>query len=333
MDILSDVLGVIRISGAVLFHGEFSAPWCVATPPAHEMARRLMPGAKRLILFHIVAEGECWAERDDAPAVHLAAGDVIVLPYGHAHALADTPGQRPTPIAALLPPPPWSKLPVVKHGGSGTPTRILCGFLHADDAPLHPLLTSLPAMLRVRARTGEPAHRLETIIGYTLEEAKAARPGVACLLTRLVDILFVEILRRHMEELTEEDIRPLAGLKDPLVRRTLELLHAEPQRRWTLADLARLAGTSRSVLAERFKALMGCAPMQYVTQWRLQIAAHRLCQPQESMAKVAAQIGYDSEAAFNRAFKRYVGEPPATWRRKRLSGVEAIGSTTGELRR
>jgi AraC-like DNA-binding protein len=318
MDILSEVLGVIRISGACLFHGEFSAPWCVATPPAHEMARRLLPGAKRLILFHIVAEGECWAEEDNAPPIHLAAGDVLVLPYGHAHALADTPGQAPTPLVALLPPRPWPALPVVKHGGPGAPTRILCGFLHADDAPLHPLLTSLPVLLRVRPRTGGATHRLETIIGYTLDEARAARPGTACLLTRLVDILFVEILRRHVEELGEEEIKPLAGLKDPVVRRALELIHNEPQRGWTLDGLAQLAGTSRSVLAERFKSRMGCAPMRYVMQWRLQLAAHRLSQPQERMAQVAIQTGYDSEAAFNRAFKRYMGEPPAAWRRKRL---------------
>jgi len=286
------------------------------------MARRLMPGAKRMILFHIIAEGECWAERHGSEPLHLAAGDVITLPFGDAHALADAPGHPPTSIAALLPPRPWASLPVVRHGGSGPRTRILCGFLHADDVPLHPLLMGLPPMLRVRSRAGEPAPRLEAIVGYTLEESRAARPGVGCLLTRLVDILFVEILRRHMEELPEEEIKPLAGLKDALVRRALELLHAEPLRRWTLADLAERAGASRSVLAERFKTVMGCAPMQYLMRWRLQLAAHRLCQPQESTAQVAAQFGYESEAAFNRAFKRYVGEPPATWRRKRLIGFE-----------
>jgi AraC family transcriptional regulator, alkane utilization regulator len=326
MDILSDVLGVIRISGAVLFHGEFSAPWCVSTPPASLMARVLMPGAKRLILFHIIAEGECWAERHGSPPLHLAAGDVIALPFGDAHALADAPGHPPTPIAALLPPRPWATFPVVRHGGSGPRTRILCGFLHADDVPLHPLLASLPPMLRVRSRMAEPAPRLEAIIGYTLEEARAARPGVSCLLTRLVDILFVEILRRHLEDLPQEEIRPLAGLKDSQVRRALELLHSEPRRRWTLDDLAQRTGTSRSVLAERFKTVMGCAPIQYLTQWRLQLAAHQLCQPQESVAQVAAQFGYESEAAFNRAFKRYLGEPPATWRRKRLPGFEASQS-------
>jgi AraC-like DNA-binding protein len=287
-----------------------------------------MPGAKRLILFHIIAEGDCWAERAGSPPVHLTAGNVIVLPFGDAHALADTPGREPTPITAILPPRPWSKLPLVVHGGSGARTRILCGFLHADDAPLHPLLAALPPLLRVPAQQLateqqlEPMPRLETIIRYTLEEARLARPGGSCLLTRLIDVLFVEILRRHMEGIPDERVKPLAALKDPVVGRALELLHAEPERPWTLGELAERAGASRSVLAERFTDLLGCPPMKYLIRWRLQIAAHSLCQPQESTAAVAAQAGYESEAAFNRAFKRYTGEPPVTWRRHRLTSLE-----------
>jgi transcriptional regulator GlxA family with amidase domain len=175
-------------------------------------------------------------------------------------------------------------------------------------------------MLRVRPSDMEPAPRLEAIIRYTLDEASAARPGGQCLLTRLVEVLFVEILRRHMEDRAVDEVKPLAALRDPVVRRALESLHAELEKPWTLEELAHRVGVSRSVLAERFKNLMGCPPMLYLTKWRLQVAAHCLAQPQESTASVAARVGYESQAAFNRAFKRYAGVPPGTWRRK-LSSV------------
>ena len=320
MDILSDVLRTIRISGAVLFQAEFSAPFSVSTPPSRLMAQVLAPDAKRLILFHIVSEGECWIEQEGSPQLPLAAGDVIVLPYGDAHCLADSPGREAISIAALLPRRPWSRLPRVVHGGGGVVTRILCGFLHADDLPLHPLLAGLPPALRVRPSDTGDSPRLEAIIRYTLDEACAARPGGECLLTRLVEVLFVEILRRHMEDMAADQVKPLAALRDPVVRRALESLHAEIEKSWTLEELARRAGTSRSVLAERFKSLMGCPPMQYLSKWRLQVAAHCLTQPHEATAAVAARVGYVSEAAFNRAFKRYAGEPPGMWRR-RFSGV------------
>jgi len=319
-DVLSDVLRVMRISGALLFHTEFSAPFCVSAPPAHEgSARLLAPGAKRFIRFHIIEEGECWVERDGSTPLHLAAGDVIVFPDGDAHEIADAPGRDPVPVAALLPPPPWPKLPTIRHGGGGAVTRILCGFLHADDLPYHPLLAALPPMLRVRAQHSQPLPRLETIIGYTLEESRHERPGSECMLSRLIEVLFVEVLRRHIEKLSDEEIRPLGALRDPLVCRALELLHAKPQHPWSVNDLAQRVGASRSVLAERFRDLVGMPPMQYLTGWRLQMAARSLCQLHARVSEVAEQAGYESEAAFNRAFKRYAGEPPAAWRRKQLA--------------
>jgi len=319
-DVLSDVLRAMRIGGALLFHTEFSAPFCVSAPPADEgLARLLAPGAKRFIRFHIIEEGECWAERDGSAPLHLAAGDVIVFPYGDAHEIADALGRDPVPVAALLPPPPWPRLPTVRHGGAGPVTRILCGFLHADDLPYHPLLAGLPPMLRVRAQHSQPLPRLETIIGYTLEESWHERPGSECMLSRLIEVLFVEVLRRQIEKLSDEEIRPLGALRDPLVSRALELLHAKPQHPWSVNDLARRVGASRLVLAERFSNLVGMPPMQYLTGWRLQMAARCLCQPHASVSEVAEQAGYESEAAFNRAFKRYAGEPPATWRRRQLA--------------
>lgn len=324
MDVLSDVLRVIRISGAVLFHAEFSAPWCVASPPAREIGRWLTPGAGKLILFHIVAEGECWAERQGSAPVHLAAGDVLVLPHGDAHAMSDMPGRDATPVAAILPPLPWPTLPVVAHGGTGPITRVLCGFLQAEEPVLHPLLAELPAVLHVRARNSKPLPRLETMIAYTLDEARSDRPGAGCLLTRLTDVLFVEILRRHMEDLPEPHPGPWRALKDPVTRRALELLHAQTDEPWSLDALARRSGASRSVLAARFRELVGCPPMQYLMRWRLHLAAHHLRTRHDSTAAVAALAGYESQAAFNRAFKRYVGEPPATWRKRHKIEADAV---------
>lgn len=317
MDVLSDILRTARVSGSVLFRAEFRSPWSLSAPHSCEFAEMFIPSAKRMILFHIVAEGTCWAECDSCPPVELCAGDVLVLPYGDGVVMNDQPHREPEPVLPLLPPLPWSKPPVVRYGGDGAMTDLLCGFLHADEVPLHPLLAGLPSMFRVRTADAFP--RLHSIVRYMLDEVRSERAGGACMLNRLAEIMYVEILRHYMEEQSGEILKPLSSLKDPLVNRALSLIHGEPGRNWTVDTLARGVGSSRSVLAERFTTVVGHPPMTYLARWRVQVAARRLDETHHSIAAIAAEVGYQSEFAFSKAFKRHVGEPPASWRRRRAA--------------
>jgi AraC-like DNA-binding protein len=314
VDILSEVLRAVRLSGALLFRGEFSSPWSAWVPDSRMAAPFLVPGAKSLVFFHVIAEGRCWAEIEDREPLGLEAGDVIALPYGDAHTVGNPAGETSTPLSSLLPPPPWPELPTVSFGGGGERTRILCGFLHCDDALFSPVLTSLPRVLCVRASREPSAAWLETSSRYMLEEASLNRPGGACLLGRLAELLFVEVLRRHMEGLGAHETGWLAALKDPTVGKVLQLVHEDLAHRWTVAGLGRSVGLSRSALAERFRHLLGEPLMRYLTRWRLQMAAQLLRETDDGIDAIAARVGYESEAAFNRAFKRHAGEPPAGWR-------------------
>lgn len=317
MDVLSDVLGAVRISGSVLFRAEFCAPWALASPATQVFAPMFVANARRMILFHIVTEGRCFAQTAESQPLELAAGDILVLPYGDALAMGDRPGMKPEPVLPLLPPLPWDAPPVLRHGGNGDMTRILCGFLHADEALLHPMLSRMPAMLRIRWGDDQP--RLQGVVRYVIEETTAARPGAACLLTRLADILFVEILRQYAERHDGGD-NMLAALRDPVVGRALALIHREPARRWTVDGLAGEVAASRSAFAEHFSRLLGMPPIQYLAQWRLQLAARRLADSADSTAAIAVEVGYASEPAFSRAFKRHTGMPPAAWRKQRRNG-------------
>ena len=306
------VLRAVRLSGSFLFRGEFTSPWCCWSPDSRETAPFLVPGAKCLVFFHVVTEGRCWVEVKGSQPVLLGPGDVLALPYGDAHAMGNPQGAKRTLFSSLLPPPPWLQPPTVVHGGGGEVTRILCGFLHCEDALFSPVLTNLPHVLVVRGRR-EPSW-LEMTARYMLEESSLRRPGGSCLLGRLAELLFVEVLRRHMEELGEKDSGWLAALKDPMLGKVLQLMHGGLAHPWTVEALGRRVGLSRSALADRFRFLLREPPMQYLTRWRLQTAAGLLRDTDQGIAAIAAQVGYESEAAFNRAFKRLVGEPPASWR-------------------
>jgi AraC-like DNA-binding protein len=314
MDTLSRVLRAVRLSGALLFRGEFSSPWSVAAPESRLAAPFLVPGAKSLVFFHVVVEGHCWAEIAGVEPLPLGTGDVIALPYGDAHAMENPRGESRRLLSSLLPPPPWAELPTVNHGGGGERTRILCGFLYFDETLFSPVLTNLPRVLCVRAKDGAPLSLLETSARYMLEEASLNRPGGACLQGRLAEVLFVEVLRRHMEDMGANERGWLAAVKDPIVGKALQLMHGDLAHPWTVEVIGRSVGLSRSALADRFRHIVGEPLMQYLTRWRLQLAAQLLRDTDQGIASIAGQVGYESEAAFNRAFKRYAGEPPATWR-------------------
>jgi AraC-like DNA-binding protein len=335
MDVLSDVLRVVRLTSAVFFTARFSSPWSIESPPPDQLARSLRLRAESIALFHVLVEGQCWVSIEGHAPLRLEARDVIIFPHGDPHVMSSQLGARPRPISALLPSQPSEEIPQLDYGGGGEATRFVCGYLHCDQR-FNPLIGALPTMLCVcskdRARQSEPsevetARRpgfivvdadswLASTMRHSIEEADGGRPGSFAMLARLTELLYVEVLRRYMQQLPSGHTGWLAGVKDPEVGRALRLLHARPERQWTVEDLAREVGVSRSGLAQRFTELTGEAPMRYLTGWRIELAKHLILQANLSIAEVAERVGYESEAAFNRAFKRYVGSPPVAWRKK-----------------
>jgi AraC-like DNA-binding protein len=272
-------------------------------------------GADCPILLHIVTEGACRVQVATGESALASAGDVVLLPYCDLHTMGDPAGATPVPIASLLPPPPWHSMPTVRHGTGPVATRIMCGYLHCRDLQFHPLLKALPPLVHVRP-AGPAAAWLKASMSYTVDQVSQAQPGSATLLARLPELLFVDCLRQYAQREPALPQSWLAAQKDPVVGRAMVLIHADPAADWTVTRLAREAGTSRSVLAERFKRALGQSPMRYLAYWRLQIGAHLLATTSLGLAALAARTGYESEAAFSRAFKRRIGVPPAVWRER-----------------
>jgi len=316
VDLLSELLAQMHLAGTVMFRAEFREPWSVDAPRCEELARMLPGQAGHLIPFHIVAAGDCWLDMPGREPVRLAEGDALVLPYGHEHRLRAGDATEAVPVAQLLPPPPWPRIPVVDHGGGGRTSRVICGFLQCDELLFHPLLHDLPPLLHVNPATAPADRWLAATVRHTADEASRDSPGSRTLLSRLTELMFVEILRGHMQLLSEERVGWFAACRDGVVGPALQRLHAAPMDDWTLEGLARQVGSSRSVLAERFRHLLGVPPIQYLARWRLHLAAQRLKSGSEPMKTVADEIGYESEAAFSRAFKRQFGLPPGEWRRR-----------------
>jgi AraC-like DNA-binding protein len=317
-DPLTDVLASVRLAGAFFFSFEGAPPWVAESPPASAISGRLMPKVDHVLEFHAVTRGHCLGGLIGEQAMHLEAGDVICFPHGDPHVLSSAPGMRAPPqFATLYQQARWSRLPFpVKLGSGDVEVHVVCGFLGCDARPFNPLLASLPRVLHARDRDGPSGGWLSKLMEMAEQEARSPRPGGEGVLARLSELMFVEILRRHLEVLPAGRTGWLAGLRDPHVGKALALLHARPGHAWTLDALGHEAGLSRSALAEHFTALVGEPPIQYLTRWRMQVAAGLLDTTREGVAAIGAQVGYASEAAFNRAFKKLVGMPPATWRRR-----------------
>lgn len=314
MDALSETLRVVRLTGAIFINARFTAPWCYQSPAADLAAPVLEPNAERVVIFHLISEGECHLEIDGAPPLHLIAGDVVVLPQGDAHRMTSAPGLAPAkgaPLAEVLARRPRQ----LSYGGGGATTRIVCGYLACDLRLARMLFAGLPQVLRVNVRGSSAGLWLEASVRYALAEARSPRPGGAGVLAKLAEVLFIEVLRIYMNEQAAGRTGWLAGVSDRIVGAALNALHTRPAHPWTLEELARVAGTSRSVLAERFQHLVGAAPIQYLTQWRMLLAANLLCRTNAPLARIAEDVGYETDTAFSRAFRREYGAPPATWRR------------------
>jgi AraC-like DNA-binding protein len=316
MDALSDVLRAVRLTGAIFFDIHASEPWVAETPAGKSIVGAMFPGAEHLISYHVITRGTCWACVAGELPMELTAGDIIVLPHGDTHVLSSMPGMRRSPDMSLYRLPSDGQLPVSISMGDarGEPAHFVCGFLACDVRPYNPLLNALPRVIRVNDQAGGA---IATFINFALAESKAPRIGGECVLGRLSELMFVDAIRRYIETLPADRMDWLAGLRDPFVGRALTALHRNPTRDWTLELLARDVGLSRSSLAERFTQFVGGPPMQYLTNWRMQLAANHLLSGMESVAAIANRVGYESEAAFSRAFKKAVGTPPSEWRKHR----------------
>jgi AraC-like DNA-binding protein len=312
MDPLSDVLRAVRLNGAFFYVFEGTAPWSIAVAPARQLVPPVLPHADHLMAYHIVTSGTCWVGCAEDQPVELQAGDAILLPHGDAHYASGQPEERRGRLYSHAPTRP---LETIRLGtGAGARVSMVCGFLGCDARPYNPLLAALPRSMHVR---GIGSGWLAEFPRQVVAEAWQTRVGGSTMLTRMAELMFVEVVRRYTEELSPQRTGWLAGLRDPVVAPALAALHARPAHAWTLVELARVAASSRTVLTQRFSERVGLAPMQYLTEWRLQLAAEQLANGTRKVAAVAADVGYESEAAFSRAFKRSTGYAPAAWRRMR----------------
>ncbi|HYV65353.1 MAG TPA: AraC family transcriptional regulator [Myxococcales bacterium] len=316
IDTLSEVLRAVRLTGAVYFAIDASAPWVAEAPPAREIGPHILPGVEHVIEYHVIKSGSCWGGVVDETPVRLGSGDVIVFPQGDAHVISSSPGMRGMPDLDLPRLGSVRRLPLVIKLDGGGPERaeVICGFLGCDARPFNPLLSTLPRMIHVRRGHSDDGV-LEQFVKMALSESTAPRAGGDAVIARLSELLFLEIVRRFLSTLPPEDAGWLAGLRDDSIGRALGKIHDRPAHGWSLDELAREVGLSRSVLAERFAHFVGVPPMQYLAQWRMQLAARLLSSTSMGLSEIAGQVGYGSETALSRAYKRYVGVSPSDWRR------------------
>lgn len=325
MDALSEVLRALRLNSGIFLEAEFTAPWCIDSAPGKEDVRHILHGAEHVTLYHLVTEGRCRARIPGVTdTVELEVGDLILFPHGDGHRMGSDLQLAPVASETLVRPSAEGGLATINHGGGGARTRFVCGFLACDSRLCKPLLDALPRMLKVPMGQGPAAAWIIDTLRRGAAETQAPRAGADAVLAKLSELLFVEAMRYYIESLPENERGWFAGLRDPQVSRALALMHGDPGRAWTVDDLGREAGLSRSVLAERFAALLGEPPMQYLMRWRMALAARALKEGREPVVRIAEQVGYESEAAFNRAFKREFGMPPATWRRHSSIGQTGV---------
>ena len=329
-DALSDVLRRIHLQGTLLFHVSAMPPWVVEAPRAAGIPPSVMPGAGHVMAYHVVTSGCCWGAVVGEAPVRAEQGDVLVFAHGDGHVLSSAPGmrahyainpfllgpsQRPTFFLEVR----GNEVAAAAgEGGSARgDTALLCGFFGCDAQPFNPLLLNLPRLLHIRHRDDGDASLTAQFIRTATRESGAARLGGAAVLERLSEMMFVDLVRRYLDGLPSAQAGWLAGLRDRHVGRALGMLHARPAQRWSAELLAERVGVSRSTLYERFEHYLGLAPMHYLTRWRMQLAAGLLVRTEASVLAVALEVGYESEPAFTRAFKKATGVPPGEWRRRR----------------
>jgi AraC-like DNA-binding protein len=318
MDALSDVLKSVRLEGAFYINAEFTAPWCIRGKCGQASVQQRLAGADHVVYFHFIAEGACKVRlADGMQALDVAAGDLVLFPQDDRHLMGSDLQLAPleTENLGYTPDAAGGDLIQMRHGGGGAATRFVCGYLACNRSVCRPLLDALPRVLRIPVGDAQASALLRELLRAGVSESAASRPGAASMLAKLSELMFVEALRRYVENLPPQGKGWLAGVRDAQVGRALALLHGDPGRAWAVEELAREVALSRSALAERFAALVGESPIQYLIRWRLALAAQMLRAGREAVARIAERSGYESETAFSRAFRREFGVGPAAWRK------------------
>jgi AraC-like DNA-binding protein len=323
VDAFSEILSGVKLKGALFFRAEFSAPWGFTSPASNMLAPVLAPGAPHLVIYHFVIDGGAFVRLPDGQSVDLGPGDIVVLPHGDSHQMTSGSAVTATSLtSAILSKVKSGDLSPMQAGGGGDCARYVCGYMACDPFLSRPILSGLPPLFKVNIRADRSGQWLENSILHLVEEAASGQVGSAAMLAKLSEALFVDTLRRYVAGLPEQEVGWLAGARDPVVGKSLGLLHSRVAHPWTIAELAHEVGISRSALVERFTRYLSEPPITYLTRWRLQLAARSLEGTPKGVAEIAAEVGYESEAAFNRAFKREFGQPPGQHRRQRSSPIQ-----------
>jgi AraC-like DNA-binding protein len=315
MDALSELLRAVKLSGAMFYKSRCTAPWCLEAPPSREFLAYVPAKATHIIEFHHISEGTAYV-RVGGETTPLTAGDIVMMPHGDAHRMGNGVGGALIDGNSALPALMTGRMHLADFGGGGESTGLVCGYLACDAQLIKPVLAGLPRVVRVNFRQDDAGEWFEKTLRHAVDQAAANAPGGDVILAHLAEVLFAEVLRRYLLSLPEGRTGWLAGASDPAVSRALAAMHREPARDWTLEELAQRAGVSRSVLTERFARILGQSPMAYLIDWRLELGAEALRTTSRSVQRIALDVGYESEAAFNRAFKRRFAVPPARYRKE-----------------
>jgi AraC-like DNA-binding protein len=314
---LDEALERLRLEGAIFLRAEYTERWALSDQGGPPFAAMMHPGAERLVLFHVVASGRCFVSCADGERYWAKAGEVIVLPYGDTFLMGGVEPVEPVSILSVVPPPPWTEMPVVHYGEGGPQTDVVCGCLYSDDPLFDPALNAFPPVFVVRPPPGPARNWFDASIAYALEESSGQGRGLRS--TKLPELLLIEVLRLQLANAPASERGWLAALRDPVLAAAMMAIHTTPERKWTVADLAKEAAVSRSLLDDRFRAVLGLSPIRYVSEWRMRVAQDLLATTEVTVAAIARRVGYESEEAFSRAFKRAQGVSPSLWRAGRSS--------------
>ena len=312
---LSDAFGHLRVRGAIFLTGLYTEPWAYESIPTEDLAAMLIPGADRVILFHVIASGRCWIATEGGEKHWASAGDVIVLPYGHGHRMGGSADTSVLAAAASLlsAPPPWEQMPVIEYGEGGARTQVMCGYMLCDDPLFDPRMRALPPVFVV-SPTGAASTWVQASIEYAMHQTALVGDDRFEVPPQIPQMLLIEVIKLHLGTAPASEQGFVTALRDPVVGPAMALIHDSPERKWTVADLAAAGNVSVSLLDERFREVLGVPPIRYLTGWRMHVAMDLLASTDLGVAAIAHRVGYESEEAFSRAFKRGHGESPSVWR-------------------